>query len=68
MSEYTERRQKSKLYRVAYRDAARRILDTLPSLGNISFTVSPHANVVEDSDKTGAFVECTIWVPREDIE
>jgi Tfp pilus assembly protein PilP len=54
-----QRRQMDKERREQYRLKARKMVGTMGSVG-------PHANVVEDADGTGAFVECTIFVPAND--
>jgi hypothetical protein len=64
-----ERRQRTKAERDAYRQVARKALKHYV-FGQEGFTtnVAEHANVAEDADGTGAFVECTIWVPRDKVE
>ena len=64
-----EHRQQDKIRRETYRDAARRLLAPIGDrLAAHYVTVSTKANVAEDADKSGAFVECTIFVPKSEIE
>ena len=63
MTTYSDR-QDDKAKREAYREAARK---WLCRVDGPCVTVSPRASVTEDADKTGAFVECVIWVPKETL-
>ena len=55
-----EQRQHDQQLRELYRDAARRLF--------AGVKVSHDANVSPDADKSGAFVECVVWVPCEEAE
>lgn len=59
MTEY-EKQQYAKEMRDKYRDAARRL--------NPNASVRPYGDVQVTADEDGAFVECTVWVSREEAE
>jgi len=59
-----ERRKQAKAESDAYREAARKLLGAIPTAANVAV----YAHVQQDADLTGAFVECQIWVPREEIQ
>ena len=64
-----ELRQQAKHRHAAFRDKARAVLQAAFSGEHYrSVNVTLHANVQEDIDRTGAFVECTIWIPAEEID
>ena len=59
MNQHEQRQHEAQL-REQYREAARRCF--------AGVKVQLDANVTSDADKSGAFVECLVWVSREQAE
>lgn len=55
-----EEREAQKARWIKYREAAQRL--------HPDVKVSPHGSVSEDAERSGAFVDVVVWVPRTEIE